>query len=215
MRGKALMFLMLAFVGAAAFILNYAGLYQLAILGGYSPGVAWLLPFCVDAGAVAALLAWRTGFAPAKPAMQAACGLMAVSVVLQVMQHLIAAGHLPNGWWLTAVVGAMPAIVLGLIVHAVVQNGQEDRRVAASNVVWRQVVAEPGELATEVVEPVDQAGDQDAATVRQVATILANGGGRKTVKETLGLDTDYQARKLMEAARSQAATSTNGSAPVA
>lgn len=221
-RSKGLMFLMLMFVGASAFILNYAGLYALAISGGYPSGVAWLLPFCVDAGAIAALLAWRTGFAPAKPAMQAACGLMIGGVALQVMQHLVAAGNLPNGWWLTAVVGAIPAVVLALIVHAFAQNGTPRQTEGQSNIVWRRVVEPVGELATPVVEPVDQGGDAgdqvvdlDDDQVRQVAAIIAKGGGRKTVKTELGLDTDYKARKLMEAAKDYASTgaSLNGSAP--
>ena len=144
-RQRGITFVLLTLVGAAAFILSFSGLNGLARTAGYGP-IAWLLPFTVDVGAIAALYAWRTGFAPAAAAMRACLALMAGSIGLNVAFHLIVTGVLLPGWWWTVVVAAVPPAVLGLVVHAFMQGGADRPTTIRAT-------------AVRVVDDVDGAGD--------------------------------------------------------
>ena len=55
---RTLLYGLLAVVAAAAAVLSFAALRDLALLCGFSPWLAWLLPVVIDAGAAAGSLAW-------------------------------------------------------------------------------------------------------------------------------------------------------------
>ena len=72
MTGRRVLFLLLAVVAAAAAVLSFSALRDLALLCGFAAELAWLLPVVVDAGAAAGSLVWlggpgTTSRAPVRP----------------------------------------------------------------------------------------------------------------------------------------------------
>lgn len=65
------MWTLLAVVAGAAAVLSFSALRDLALLCGFAPGLAWLLPIVVDAGAAAGCLSWAAsvsfGVVPTPP----------------------------------------------------------------------------------------------------------------------------------------------------
>lgn len=174
---------LLGVVGAAAAILSFGTLYGLAVSAGYGRNVAWLLPITIDAGAAAALLAWRTGHSPAGAAARVCLGLMVGSVALNAVEHLVVTGALPGGWWLTLLVSAVPPAVLGLVVHALAKPTEPTTRTTVGT-TWTRVDDAGPDLrerpAKSITERPRDATGKFVATDRerldQIATLAATNG---------------------------------------
>lgn len=120
---------LLLVVAAAAAVLSFAALRDLALLCGFAPTLAWLLPVVVDAGAAAGSLVWLGGWAtgPARRFARAlALALLGSSVAANALGHGLAAFHLTPPWWVVVIVSAVAPAVLGAVVHLAVLVGRTD-----------------------------------------------------------------------------------------
>ncbi|MFI9076091.1 hypothetical protein ACIGW8_06245 [Streptomyces sioyaensis] len=106
----------------AALIMSAPGEYSLAVLAGWSPWVAWLMPVCVSVyAAVAAMFVdSRPKGSPGRgTAILGAAGALALALAAQVTAHLMGAGFAASSAWLVAAVSAVPPVVVAHIMHMV------------------------------------------------------------------------------------------------
>jgi hypothetical protein len=107
--------------GIAAAVASYSALYGLAVVTGWSPRLAWLLPLCVDSFAVAALRVWLSRGTPNAMARlrarRAAVLAIAASVGGNVAYHASSAGVFHVTWPVVVAVSAVPPVTLGLVSH--------------------------------------------------------------------------------------------------
>lgn len=177
----------LAVVLAAAAVLSFFGLRELAISVRIEAPLAWLLPIAVDAGAAVSCATWlsRGGAADTR---RFACWLTWALLTLTVVGNAAQLGMHANGvtppWWVAVLVGAVPPTVVGGVVHLAVLVGR-------------------GRPATHPGEAGEQPGDGLEAKVRALVATTDQPVGRGTVMKELGV-TEHQARKLL------ATVTTNG-----
>lgn len=141
---RASMWVLLAVVSAAAAVLSFASLRDLAGLCGFSSSLAWLLPVVVDAGAAAGATIWLSGHAPDSAQSYArtlTLTLLAASVLGNGVVHYLTAYGLRPAWWLVVAVSAVAPSVLGAVVHLSVLVGRPTLNSAL-------VVASPPQSAT-------------------------------------------------------------------
>ncbi|WAL64452.1 DUF2637 domain-containing protein [Amycolatopsis cynarae] len=121
----------LAAVALAAAVLSFASLRNLAIACGTPGELAWLLPVCVDAAALAATRVWLTGEGPEKARRFArilALGMIALSVAGNAADHFLAGNDIRPPWWTVVAVASVPPLVLGAVAHlaALAAKGTQD-----------------------------------------------------------------------------------------
>lgn len=191
---------LLGVVAAAAAVLSFAALRDLAWVCGFAPALAWLLPVVVDAGAAAGSLVWLGG-AAAEPARRfarvLALGLLTLSVAANALGHGLAAFVLAPAWWVVVIVSAIAPAVLGAVVHLAVLVGRPYPAPAPPATTA---------MATGTPEPASAAGDE------RVRELIAAGAGRRRLARELDI-TEYEARQLLEGVRRT--THTPGPAPAA
>jgi hypothetical protein len=212
MRARTVLFGLLLVVAGAAAVLSFAALRDLARLCGFSPGLAWLLPVVVDAGAAAGSLVWLGGQAP--PAAQRfarvlALGLLSLSVVANALGHGLEAYRLAPSWWVVVAVSAIAPAVLGAVVHLAVLVG---RRPAALDVSELDETTDLADEADFDDEFLDEHGVSrlwaDAPQVAgtdgegRAAVLIAAGVGRRRLARELGMS-EYEARLLLEQSKQQ------------
>ncbi len=169
---------LLLVVAAAAAVLSFAALRDLALLCGFTPGLAWLLPVVVDAGAAAGSLVWLGGAVPESArrfARALALALLGLSVAANALGHGLAAFRQEPAWWVVVIVSAVAPAVLGAVVHLAVLVGREPS-------ARTEATAEPDV-------------DDDRA-----AELIAAGAGRRRISRELGVS-EYEARRLIDRAR--------------
>lgn len=220
-RARPTLYVLLAIVAAAAAMLSFSALRDLAALCGFSPTLAWLLPVVVDAGAAAGSLAWLAAWTPlaARAYGRAlALTLLITSVGGNALGHGLDAFRVAPAWWVVVAVSAIPPLVLGALVHLTVVAGRPPTRTVADLVAQRDTetpsspptppITEdsgPGETPTRVAlhlaPPPSTPGEGvENEVAARVAEIVARDGGRRTVMKELGVS-EYEARKLLERAR--------------
>lgn len=124
---RAAMWTLLAVVAGSAAVLSFASLRALAILCGFSPGLGFLLPVVIDAGAAAGCLAWMsatTQGATRRFARALTASLLAASVGGNAIVHGLSAYQLAPPWWLVVAVSGVAPAVLGAVVHLAVLLGR-------------------------------------------------------------------------------------------
>ena len=138
MTGRGTLYLLLTVVAGAAAMLSFAALRDLALLCGFGPRLAWLLPVVVDAGAAAGSLVWL-GAGSAEPARRfarrLALGLLALSVAANALGHGLAAFVLLPPWWVVVILSGIAPAVLGAMVHLAVLVGRPEGSERASATV--------------------------------------------------------------------------------
>ncbi|MBW0114045.1 DUF2637 domain-containing protein [Pseudonocardia abyssalis] len=189
MTTRAMLYGLLAVVAGAAAVLSFAALRDLALVCGFSPQLAWLLPVVVDAGAAAGSLVWlggRTGRSARTFARSLALALLTLSVAANALGHGLAAFALAPAWWVVVIVSAVAPAVLGAVVHLAVLVGRVDD----------MDVPEPNDSA----RPAERVGD-----------LIAAGAGRRRLARELGIS-EYEARQLLDRTRTEPpALAVNGS----
>ncbi len=213
---RPVLFGLLVVVAAAAAVLSFAALRDLARLCGFSAALAWLLPVVVDAGAAAGSLVWlggRAAVAAQRFARVLALGLLTLSVGANALGHGLAAYRLAPPWWVVVAVSAIAPAVLGAVVHLAVLVGRPL----------------PSPDPFELGEPVDLAGEEfderemderelfdvhgvsrfwadapavDSNGAGRAALLIAAGVGRRRLARELGLS-EYEARQLLQQSRQQ------------
>jgi len=115
--------LLLGVVAVSAAVLNFAALRDLALLCGFTSGLAPLLPVTIDAGAAVGSLVWLGGWARPRArtcARWVAVTMLGMSVIGNGLSHgLVAYAQRPT-WWLVVLVSAVAPAVLGAVVHLAV-----------------------------------------------------------------------------------------------
>lgn len=123
---RVILYGLLSIVAAAAAVLSFAALRDLAITCGFSAQLAPLLPVTIDAGAAAGSLAWLGNAAPAAHAYGRALALvlLTASVGGNALGHGLAAYETRPNWLVVVGVSAIAPAVLGALVHLVVLVGR-------------------------------------------------------------------------------------------
>jgi hypothetical protein len=176
------MWLLLATVASAAAVLSFAALRDLAVLCGFAPRLAWLLPLVIDAGAAAGCLVWLgsgAGLGSTKVSFARALTvvLLVTSVTGNAVTHYLTAYHLAAPWWLVVAVSAVAPTVLGAVVHLAVKVGQA-RTTAPQRVPNKS----------------DEVPEGDGPD--PLAELIAAGAGRRRIATELGVS-EHQARQLL------------------
>jgi hypothetical protein len=183
----------LSIVLAAAAVLSFSALAELAAMVGMSRTLAWLFPVCTDAGVAVSTAVWlsrRHNPDAERFARRLTWALLALTVAGNAThQGLAAAGMVPP-WWVAVLVGAIPPGVVGAVVHVAVLVG----RGADS------AESEPVRGMTEdgVDDPSNVAPWEDRA-----AQLLTAGAGRRRLAAELGIP-EHRARALLASHRAQA-----------
>jgi hypothetical protein len=183
MTARTVLYVLLLMVAAAAAVLSFAALRDLALQCGFAVGLAWLLPVVVDAGAAAGSLVWLGGHGadPARRFARAlALTLLGLSVAANALGHGLAAYAIAPAWWVVVAVSAAAPAVLGAVVHLAVLVGRPTK-------------------TTDEAAPTSTANDVRAAE------LIAAGAGRRRLSRELGV-TEHEARQLLHRNRA----STNG-----
>lgn len=171
MRQRIVLYGLLAVVATAAAVLSFAALRDLAILCGFDPWLAWLLPVVVDAGAAAGSLAWLGSAAPTARGYGRALALtlLTLSVGGNALGHGLAAYGLAPHWLVVVAVSAVPPAVLGALVHLVVlavrQPASETATRLVADLVAEQPDALPATLAVTLPATPGEIDAGDPATV--------------------------------------------------
>ncbi|MGD9525199.1 DUF2637 domain-containing protein [Pseudonocardia sp.] len=193
MTGRTVLFGLLLVVAAAAAVLSFAALRDLALVCGFAPGLAWLLPVVVDAGAAAGSLVWLGGWSADSArrfARALALALLVLSVAANALGHGLAAYALAPPWWVVVVVSAVAPAVLGAVVHLAVLVGRP--RPVVEDEQDEELLDERDWWAT-----APPAGD---TTEDRASELITAGAGRRRLSRELGVS-EYQARQLLDRAR--------------
>ncbi len=189
---------LLTVVAAAAAVLSFSALRDLAVLCGFAPQLAWLLPVVVDAGAAAGSLAWLGSATPTARVYGRALALtlLTLSVGGNALGHGLAAYGLAPHWLVVVAVAAVPPAVLGALVHLVVLAVRQPAMQQVADLVAELPVA--GESA---IHPALHLAPEMATAGGEVARrLLADGAGRKRLSRELGIS-EYEARQMLAEAR--------------
>lgn len=125
-RQRVALYLLLLVVAAAAAVLSFDALKGLALICGFTPELAWLLPVTIDAGAAASSIVWLGTAAPGARSYgrTLALVLLASSVGGNALGHGLAAYGVKPHWGVVVAVSAIAPAVLGALVHLVVLAGR-------------------------------------------------------------------------------------------
>jgi hypothetical protein len=210
MSARTVLYALLLVVAVAAAVLSFAALRDLALVCGFAPWLAWLLPVVVDAGAAAGSLVWLGGWTAETArrfARTLALALLGLSVAANALGHGLAAFGIAPPWWVVVAVSAVAPAVLGAVVHLAVLVGRPDpcpppsipdeEREAAG---WHPAVELDGlfdehGLSRRWVNATPAAPQPD-----RVAELIADGAGRRRLARELGI-TEYEARQLIDRTR--------------
>src|SRR5882672_3648770 len=136
----------------SAAVSSFAGLRELAIIAGWSAWLAPLLPATVDAYAATAMRVWLAESTISGRARRFArtnaVGAILLSLTGNATSHLVGARLLPVSWVVVVAVGAVPALVLGLVSHLAVLRTQVDEPVRAAGTEVRPGAASPVPVRT-------------------------------------------------------------------
>ena len=189
----------LAVALAAAAVLSFAALRDLAIAVRVSTNLAFLLPIAVDAGAAVSCAVWLTP--STRPdarafASRLTLALLATTVVGNAAQLGMHANGIVPPWWVAVAVGAVPPAVVGGVVHLLVLVG----RGAAT----REEPAEPiKERPTAQIAPITATSDverteQQLQFVRQQLTTTVTRETSRRTQSTVLADPPAVVIELVE-----------------
>lgn len=222
MSARTVLYGLLLIVASAAAVLSFSALRDLALVCGFAPWLAWLLPVVVDAGAAAGSLVWLGGWsarAARRFARALALALLGLSVAANALGHGLAAFSLAPAWWVVVIVSAVAPAVLGAVVHLAVLVGRPDDEPADgpaggfdelgghgaalehADAVAAGLLDERG--LSRLWESAPLAAEQmtERMTAEQRAeALIAEGAGRRRLAQELDIS-EYQARRLLDERR--------------
>jgi hypothetical protein len=201
MTAQRILFGLLMVVAAAAAVLSFAALRDLAFVCGFSAHLAWLLPVVVDAGAAAGSLVWLGGRAHRTArsfARVLALGLLGLSVAANALGHGLAAYRLAPTWWVVVIVSAVAPAVLGAVVHLAVLVGRHEPAPPDDD-----VTRDAHDTRSLDENGLSQLWHAAPPVTDRAAELIAAGAGRRRLSRELEI-TEYEARRLIERARTTA-----------
>jgi hypothetical protein len=209
----------LVVVLAAAAVLSFAALRDLAIAVRVHEQLAFLLPIAVDAGAAVSCTVWLSPTVQ-RDARQFACWLtwllLGATVIGNAAQQGMHAHGITPPWQVAVLVGAIPPAIVGGVVHllvlvnrAVAEPVFEDEPVEelpqlderGMSRFWE--TAPPGEgLAGEQPKTARKslpaaAVDLDPELEQRARELIANGSGRVVLQRELRIS-EYRAKELVK-----------------
>ena len=209
------LYLLLGCVAAAAAVLSFTALRDLAIVCGFAPGLAWLLPIVVDAGAAAGSLVWLARWTPA-PARQygrtLALLLLAGSVGGNALGHGLAAYNVRPHWAVVVAVSAIAPAVLAALVHLAVlvvrasppappPSPPDDAPAGDDRAAVPPTSDQSDEVLVADVDPgAAPAPASPAEPGDRAADLIAAGAGRRKLSRELQI-TEHEAREMLARAR--------------
>lgn len=175
----------LALVGAAAAVLSFAALRDLAVRCGIPDHLAWLLPITVDLLAAITTRVWLRR--RAHPDAQRYARGLAVAAIAATVTGNAAHGYLVHAavvppWWAVVIVSAVPAAALGFLVHLAV-------------LVGRDPVDEERLQVDEDDEDADEGPDGESPEEKR-ERLLQSGAGRRRLARELDIS-EHEARLLL------------------
>lgn len=186
----------LGVVAAAAAVLSFSALADLAVMCGVPRLLAPLLPVAIDAGAAVACTVWlanRANEAATRYAAWMTWALLATTVAGNALHSGLVAADLRPVWWVAVVVGAVAPAVLGSVVHLTVLAARTDlsggRQIAVEAPVETPRDDRVGEIATPD-RPAGEPADDRAAE------LIAAGAGRRRLARELAIP-EHAARVLL------------------
>ncbi|WP_103381934.1 DUF2637 domain-containing protein [Pseudonocardia dioxanivorans] len=193
----------LGVVLAAAAVLSFHALRDLALAVGIPTTLGWLLPIAIDAGAAVSCSAWLSRRCPpdaARFARTMTFGLLVLTVAGNAAQLGMHAAAIVPPWWVAVAVGAIPPAVVGSAVHLAVLAA---RGVSAPpELAEDEIDAEPWD--EEVPDwwadapPVSTTTSDSGSTCRtdRAVELIAQGVGRRRLAKELGVS-EHQAREFL------------------
>lgn len=125
----------LTVAAASAAASSFGALRGLALVAGWPVKMAPLLPLVIDAYAMTATRVWLArptrSLRARRFARTNAIGAIGLSFIGNATYHLIATSLLVANWMAVVAVGAVPALVLGLVSHLAVLRAEVDPAVPA------------------------------------------------------------------------------------
>ena len=214
------LYALLLVVAAAAAVLSFDALRGLALLCGFAPWLAWLLPVTIDAGAGAGAVAWlgRRAGPGRRFGRWLALALLATSVAGNALGHALAAYATRPHWGVVVAVSAVAPAVLGAVVHlaVLIQRDQAQRADGGSGGDASQSFPTRRHVSPVVAAtPPDQpdtptpAPTPDPAPIDRVRELVAAGAGRSRVASELDI-TEAKARTLIGQVRADQGAPVNG-----
>lgn len=111
---------MIGITALVAIVVSFVFLRDLAIMTGWPPTIAYGLPACIDALAIMALLQYHHNGARAAAIVAAAA--IGLSFAGNAVSHLMSTGHIAANWVAVSLVGGLPALSFGVVVHLAVSG---------------------------------------------------------------------------------------------
>jgi len=216
---RKVLYALLLIVAAAAAVLSFSALRDLALVCGFAPWLAWLLPVVVDAGAAAGSLVWLGGWSARSArrfARALALALLGLSVAANALGHGLAAFSLAPVWWVVVIVSAVAPAVLGAVVHLAVLVGRPDDEPADgpaggvaelggpdaadehADAIAAGLLDERG--LSRMWETAPLAAEQRTERMpaeQRAEALIAGGAGRRRLAQELDIS-EYQARRLLD-----------------
>ncbi|MFE9583202.1 DUF2637 domain-containing protein [Nocardia sp. NPDC006044] len=176
-------------IGAAAFVLSFAALRDLAILANTPKRWAWLFPVIVDGTIIQATIsALVLAKSPERKWFLWVLGTGALVSIAGNSLHAVAAGRILP-WWASALVAAIAPISLLVDTHGLAMLFR-----AAQHDSIPELVSEPVSAPASVEAPTRPAprrravsGRRDPATVAQAVAMRAKGKTYAEIGRTLGI----------------------------
>lgn len=203
MNARIVLSALLGIVAAAAAVLSFSALRDLALVCGFSPQLAWLLPVVVDAGAAAGSLVWLGGWSATTArrfARTLALTLLGLSVAANALGHGLAAFALAPAWWVVVIVSAIAPAVLGSVVHLAVLVGRTEEASDSEEPIPYELTARAYAAGALDEHGVSRHWDDAPTREDRAAKLIANGAGRRRLARELQI-TEYEARRLLDGAR--------------
>lgn len=114
---------LLSGVGIATVIASFIWLTDLAVHAGWRYPWAYLLPVCIDLFGAAALYEYR--ISRKRSASVSAWAAISVSMAGNSFSHLYTSGHLTPNWMTVTLVGAIPSVSFGVLIHLIAPRKAE------------------------------------------------------------------------------------------
>lgn len=196
----------------ATVALSFASLRTLAEMCGFTGWLGWVWPICLDAVAYLATRVWLEKGAGYRFARALAIGAISLSLVANGLVHGLTEYGLTPHWTIVVLVGAVPPLMLALVVHLLVidqpaslatEPADDDEDERHSVPVTDAEQDEPAPRQDDA--SVDTTAGEDSLTARArelLAAARAEGDvmGRTRLARELGI-TEHRARRVMAEAK--------------